>query len=397
MAERSVATALRTVSAVALVLMASGVLVRSLASLFDPFQPYPGHVADYRIARSRAIRAALPEIADSPRKAVLVLGSSGLARAFVPSVFDDALGARRYSSFNLAQLLLQPETALAMAKLIRQTYEGRHKRVGITLFGISAPEMTRGALVGARRVMPDQDYTFATEESLARRAHADPLGTLDDALELFLFGNVRPPQVGRWIEDWAEAAPPPCESGMKQPPDGEDARAALVDFCHELRVQFPRGVPALTRGGFDFGLPATRPMLSRLIELHAPDPPPTTLESAGAAASSVPDDIDEGSIRTMIAAAQELKTVSDHVFVVRDIMNPDIAKAQSPARLAQWRGVARRVAREVDAPLLDFNDGTFAWSDFGDRTHLHPLAAERFSSLLAARVQSVTQEDRASR
>jgi hypothetical protein len=28
---------------------------------------------------------------------------------------------------------------------------------------------------------------------------------------------------------------------------------------------------------------------------------------------------------------------------------------------------------------------------------LHPLAAERFSSLLAARVQSVAEEDRASR
>jgi hypothetical protein len=47
--------------------------------------------------------------------------------------------------------------------------------------------------------------------------------------------------------------------------------------------------------------------------------------------------------------------------------------------------------------LLDFNDGTFVPSDFGDKTHLHPLAAERFSALLAARVQSMVQEDRASR
>jgi hypothetical protein len=401
MAGRPVATALRTVLTVALVLMTSGVVVRSIASLFDPFQPYPGHVADYRIARSRAIRAALPDIADEPRKAVLVLGSSGLARAFVPSVFDDALEGprKRYGSFNLAQLLLQPETALAMAKLIRQAYEARNKHVGITIFGISVPEMTRGAVLTARRVMPDQDYTFATEELLAQRAHDDPVAAVDDGLELLLFGNVRPPQVGRWVEDWAAGAPPPCESGMKQPPDSRDGYAALVDYCRELRAQFPRGIPAwdmATRGGFDFGLPVTRPMLERLIESQAAPPPAATLDG-GRVANTVPGDIDEDSVRTMIAAARELKAVSDHLFVLRDVMNPDIATAQSPERRAQWRDIAARIAREVDAPLLEFNDGTFPASDFGDRTHLHPLAAERFSSLLAARVQSVALDDRASR
>lgn len=403
MARRSIRIALRAVSAVALVLVTSAGVVRTIASRFDPFQPYPGHVADYRIARSRAIRAALPDIADGPRKAVLVLGSSGLARAFVPAVFDDALepGHKRHASFNLAQLLVQPETALAMAKVIRQTYESRHKHIGIALFGISVPELTSGALHAARRNMPDQDFTFATEEFLEGRAHADPLGALDDGLELLLFGNVRPAQVGRWVEDWAAARSPPCESGMKQPPDGKEAVDALADFCRTLRVQFPGGVPAWNptkRGGFDFGLPSTRPMLERLVELQATAPPVAApFDAARSPARPVPDDIAEDSIRSMVAAVHEIKAVTDHVFVLRDVMNPDLMNAESPARLAQWRDVARRIAREADAPLLDFNDGTFAASDFGDRTHLHPLAAERFSSLLAARVQSAAQEDRASR
>jgi len=47
--------------------------------------------------------------------------------------------------------------------------------------------------------------------------------------------------------------------------------------------------------------------------------------------------------------------------------------------------------------VLDFNDGSFSASDFGDRTRLHPLAAERFSAILAARVQPMVEEDRASR
>jgi hypothetical protein len=391
------------VSAVALVLLTSAVVVRTLAARFDPFQPYPGHVADYRIARSRAIRAKLPDIADDPRKAVLVLGSSGLARAFVPAVFDDALeaGHKRHASFNLAQLLLQPETALAMGKMIRQTYEARHKHIGITLFGISVPELTRGALRAARRTMPDQDFTFATEEFLEARAHTDPLGALDDGLQLLLFGNVRPAQVGQWVEDWARAKSPPCESGMKQPPDGPEAQAALVDFCRELRAQFPRGVPAWdprTRGGFDFGLPSTHPMLERLVELQETAAPlAAPFDAARTPTRPAPNDMDEDSIRAMIAAVHEIKAVTDHVFVLRDVMNPDLMNAESPARLAQWRDVARRIAREADAPLLDFNDGTFVPSDFGDRTHLHPLAAEQFSRILAARVQSAAQEDRASR
>src|SRR5580693_8325179 len=98
------ATALRTLAAAALlVLVASGV-VRTIAASFDPFLPYPGHRGAYGIARSRAIRAALAGIAARPEQGVLILGSSGLGRAFVPTVFDDALnhGRGRYVSYNLA-------------------------------------------------------------------------------------------------------------------------------------------------------------------------------------------------------------------------------------------------------------------------------------------------------
>jgi hypothetical protein len=403
MARRSVATALGALSAVALVLLASAVVVRTIAASFNPFLPYPGHVADYRVARSRAVRAALPDIVDSPRTAVIVMGSSGVARAFVPSVFDDALdgGRKRHMSFNLAQLLLQPETALAMAKLIRQNYEARHKHIGIAVFGISVPELTRGAIRASQHTMPDQAFTFATEELLEARAHADPLGAVDDGLKLLLFGNVRPAQVGRWVEDWAAAHPPPCESGMKQPPDGDEAQAALVDYCHELGAQFPRGVPAWnpsTRGGFDFGLPSTRPMLERLVELHAASPGlAPRVETARSPAGAILNDMDEDAIRTMVAAIRELKAVSNHVVILRDVMNPDLLAAELPARVARWSEVARGIARGSDAPLLDLNDGTFGASDFGDRTHLNPLAAERFSSLLAARVQPMAEEDRASR
>jgi hypothetical protein len=108
-----------------------------------------------------------------------------------------------------------------------------------------------------------------------------------------------------------------------------------------------------------------------------------------------PDPIDEEAVRTVIAAIRELRAVSDHSFVLRDILNPEIQ--QSHAQLAEWRAVAERIAHESEARLLDFNDGTFAPADFGDRTHLHPLAAERFSKLLAARVQATVQDDRASR
>jgi hypothetical protein len=248
--------------------------------------------------------------------------------------------------------------------------------------------------------MPDQAFTFATEELLEGRAHTDPIGALDDGLKLLLFGNVRPAQVGRWVEDWASAHAPPCESGMKQPPDGYEAQAALVDFCRALRAQFPRGVPAwnpATRGGFDFGLPSTRPMLERLVELQATSPSVAPGLEAAPRPSAVPNDVGEDAIETMVAAVRELRAVSHHVVVVRDVMNPDLLEAEQPARVAKWREVARRIAREGDAPLLDFNDGTFAASDFGDRTHLNPLAAERFSTLLAARVQPMAEQDRASR
>ena len=57
------ATALRTVTAAALVVLASGALVRAIGAAFDPFQAYPGHTSDYGVARARAMRAALPDIA----------------------------------------------------------------------------------------------------------------------------------------------------------------------------------------------------------------------------------------------------------------------------------------------------------------------------------------------
>jgi hypothetical protein len=100
------ATAVRIVLAAALVVLAGAVPVRMMGAAFDPFQPYPGHTADYGVARPRAIRAALPAIAERPEKVALVFGSSGLARAFVPSVFDDVLarGGKQYVSFNLARL-----------------------------------------------------------------------------------------------------------------------------------------------------------------------------------------------------------------------------------------------------------------------------------------------------
>ena len=394
------AIALRTVSAAALVVFAGGALVRGIGAAFDPFQAYPGHTSDYGVARTRALRAALPGIADQPEKTVIVLGSSGLARAFVPAAFDAALdgGGERYVSFNMAQLLLQPETALAMARVIRGTYEARHRRIGITLFGIAVPDLSRAAVRAARSKMPDQAFAFTSAAGLLDRAHTRPLDAMTDALTYFVFGDVRPERVTLWLEDWARAKRGPCESGVKQPPEGAEAQAQLDAFCTELRRQFPRGVPPYNpamRGGLDFGLPATRPMLERLVALQAdsistPLPPPS---------GRIPerDDIDEDAVRALIAAVRELAAVSDHTFVLCDLMNPLLAAPLPPARLAQWRDVAERIAREGGAPLIDPNDGAFGPADFGDRTHLHPLAAERFSSLLAARVKPLLESSRAAR
>ena len=381
-------------------MLASGASVRAVGAAFDPFQAYPGHRSDYGVARVRAMREALPDIVDRPEKTVVVLGSSGLARAFVPAAFDAALqgAGERYVSFNLAQLLLQPETALSMARVIRQAYEARHKRLGITVFGISIPDLNRAALRAARRKMPDQAFAFTSAAELSIRAREHPLEAMTDALTLLFFGDVRPERVGLWVEDWAQAKPGPCESGLRQPPVGQEAQAELDAFCVELRRQFPRGVPPWNRamrGGFDFGLPATRPMLERMVALQAesitaPLPPPV---------APIPehDDIDEDAIRTLIAAVREIAAVSEHTVVLRDIMNPVLLAPLPPARFAQWRGLAERIAEEGGAPLIDLNDGSFTPIDFGDRTHLHPLAAERFSSLLAGRIEPLLEGRRASR
>jgi hypothetical protein len=166
------AIALRTIAAATLVVLAGAVPVRLVTASFDPFEPYPGHTANYGVTRPRAIRAALPAIVDRPEKTALVLGSSGLARAFVPAVFDTALAKAgpTYVSFNLAQMLLLPETALGMAKTIRQTYEAKGKRAGIVVFGTSVADLTRDGLRAARRRMPDQAFAFETVDTLVRRA-----------------------------------------------------------------------------------------------------------------------------------------------------------------------------------------------------------------------------------
>jgi hypothetical protein len=390
----------------ALVVGAAGALVRRTAAAFDPFTAYPGHTADYGVERSRAIRAAIPLMAERPERSIVVIGSSGVARAFVPTVFDAALdGSRhRHVSFNLAQFLIQPETDLATAMLIRQTYEERGKRVAVTVFGISSPELTKSFVPGARKRQPDQAYAFTTADTIADRARSEPLAALGDGLDYLVFGDVRPERVGSWVADRLGAAHSVgCNSGMKQPPDTEEGQTALVGFCNELLRQFPLGIPPWnlsTRGGFGFGMPETRPMLEQLVAAQTKvmaetSPGPPGPPGPPEAPWPPPDPIDEDAVRTVIAAVRELRAVSDHMFVLRDVLNPEIP--QSHAQLAHWRAVAEWIAREGDAPLLDFNDGTFAPADFGDRTHLHPLAAERFSKLLAARVQATVQDDRASR
>jgi hypothetical protein len=376
-----------------------------IVSSFDPLRPYPGHTWDYGFPRVRAIRAALPDIADRPQQGVVVLGSSGVARAFVPSAFDAAYDGDhgRSVSFNLGQLMLQPETALAMSKVIRQTYEARGKRIGIVIFSISIAELSHGAVRAARNAMPDQSFAFTTLDGLSARAHADPSGAITDAVDYGLFGNVRPDRVGLWVEDWWNANPTPCDSGMHQPPDTAEEMSALVAYCHELDDQFPRGKSPWnpnTRGGLDFGLPATRPMLESLVSLqHLPpaEHPPDAPVAAHGPSLTVPDDTDEGAIRTMVAALHELTAVSDHTFVLRDIMNPTFVASLPPALLERWREIAERIARDGGASLLDFNDGTFVPRDFGDRTHLHPIAAQRFSTLLGARMRLLLGDHRASR
>lgn len=369
-----IVVALRTLAAAALVVVGAGAIVRTAAAAFDPFQPYPGHTANYGFVRPRAIHTALPSIARRPEKIALVFGSSGVARAFVPEVFDRSV-RDAYVSWNLAQMLLQPETALAMATDVRRTFEAHDKRVSMVIFGISAPELARDSLRAAHRSMPDQPVAFDAD---------------------LLFGNVKPSRVGRWIEDWAAARPIGCDSGMKQPPEGPEAYAALVDYCNELARQLPRGVPPWnpkTRGALDFGLPGTRPMLERLIALQPPLPAPPPPD----ATHIPPDDTDEEAVRTMIAAIREVAAVSDDVFVMRDILNPVVLAQFTPVQTARWRATAERIARESDARLLDFNDGSIVASDFGDRTHLHALAAERFSRELAKRVLPMVKEGHASR
>jgi hypothetical protein len=395
-------TALRTVAAAALVVLAGSLPVRWIESALNPFEPYPGHTAPHGIARSRAIRSLFPEIAGRDEKTVIVLGSSGVARAFVPSVFDAALagGGKRYVSYNLAQMLLQPETSLAMAKVVRHAYAERHKRLAMAIFGISVPELNHDSVRAAQRNMPDQPFTFANWETLAEQMHTDPLGALSDGLFLLFFGNIRLERVRLWLDDWISARPVGCDSGLKQPPDGDDELAVLTDYCAELHRQFPVGLPPwnpTSRGALDFGLPATRPMLERLVEMQARDLPPQPQDAP--ARAGVVRDIDEESIRTLIAAVRELKSVSDVTFVLRDISNPALLAPVPAEQRAYWREVAERIAREGDAVLLDLNDGALAAADFLDRarTHVNPLAAERVSAVLAARVGPIVQEHRASR
>lgn len=383
--------AIRVLVALALVVGIGALPIRAINAALDPFAPYPGHDTDYGVARARAIRAAIPLIADKNEHAVIVLGSSGIARAFVPSVFDAAFvgSGRDLTSYDLGQLLLQPATSRAMARVVRETYEERHQHIALAFFGISVLELGRDSVRAAERAMPDQAFTFESAADLRARASTDPLGVMRDGLGLAVFGNIRPERSGLWLQDWAAGHPLDCNSGLKQPTEGPEAYAALVDYCDELRRQFPRGVPPwnpATRGGFDFGLPATRPMLERLIEhqpasITAPAPPPPL------------GIIDEDEIALLVAAARDIAAVSTRAFIVRDLLNPAVVDPRTPA----LRAVAERIARAADLPLLDPNDENIQAADFGDRTHLNPLAAERFTARLAARLKPIIVDSRASR
>jgi hypothetical protein len=398
---RRLATALRVVLAATLVVVIGALPVRLVAHAFDPFAPYPGHTADYGIERSRAIRVALPAIAEQKEDVAIVLGSSGIGRAFVPAAFDGALASsgKRVVSYNLAQFMLQPETALATARFARSTFEERHKRIGIAIVGVSVPELARDSVRAAARAMPDQAFTFATADSLLERAHTDPAAAFDDALDLALFGNVRPARLKRWTDDWWAAHPVGCNSGMKQPGDTPEQYAELVIYCKELNRQFPKGVPpwnTATRGALDFGLPETRPMLEKVIALQNASAPATL--PAPDPKAKAREDVDEAAILTTIAAVRELAPVSDRIFVLREVLNPAVLATFPAAQSAYWRNVAARIAREGGATLLDLNDGTLTPAEFGDRTHLNPIAAERFSRELASRVRPmVLREDHASR
>jgi lysophospholipase L1-like esterase len=136
-------------------------------------------------------------------------------------------------------------------------------------------------------------------------------------------------------------------------------------------------------------------MLERLVALQASSassPPDVTAPSGSP--RKVSDDIDGEAVSMLIDAVRELKSVSRETFVLRDILNPAAVSEES---IAAWRALAERIAGAGGAPLLDLNDGTVAPSDFGDRTHLNPLAAERFSAILAARVRPMVQQNHASR
>ena len=283
-----------------------------------------------------------------------------------------------------------------MAKAIRRSYEARHKRLGIDDLRRLGPRAdARVACRPARRGMPDQAFVFASGDVLSSRAHADPLGVIGDGLELLSSATSVPRRSGAGWKTGSRAGPPACESGMQQPPEARRPRHQAT-FCAELHTPVsarrPRVEPENARR-FRLRPPATRPTLTRLIELQASvAPTPPLPDAAHGPALKDPNDIDEDAVRTMVAAVQELKAVTGHTFVLRDIMNPALLEPLPAEELAHWRAVAERIARESDATLLDLNDGTFVASDFGDRTHLHPLAAERFSSLLAARVRPMVQE-----
>jgi lysophospholipase L1-like esterase len=107
-----------------------------------------------------------------------------------------------------------------------------------------------------------------------------------------------------------------------------------------------------------------------------------------------PLDLDEDAVSMMVSAARQLAAVSERIFVVRDILNPALVL---PEQETAWRAIASRIAHEAGVPLLDLNDGMVAAADFGDRTHLNPLAAERFSAALAARLKPGLIQNHASR